>query len=59
MWYGQIQALSQHHTLILWNMRGHGKSDYPTSATAYSESLTVVDMAALLDTVVNPTTALP
>ncbi|MFL5662491.1 MAG: hypothetical protein ACJ8BW_14245 [Ktedonobacteraceae bacterium] len=40
-------------------MRGHGKSDYPTSATAYSESLTVVDMAALLDTVVNPTTALP
>jgi pimeloyl-ACP methyl ester carboxylesterase len=30
-------------------MRGHGQSDYPDDPTAYSEALTVADMAALLD----------
>jgi pimeloyl-ACP methyl ester carboxylesterase len=49
MWQGQIAAFSKHHTLILWDMRGHGQSDYPDDATAYSEALTVADMAALLD----------
>jgi pimeloyl-ACP methyl ester carboxylesterase len=51
MWQGQIEALSQHHTLILWDMRGHGQSDYPADPAAYSEALTVGDIAALLDTV--------
>ncbi|MEA2836296.1 MAG: hypothetical protein QOD89_846 [Bradyrhizobium sp.] len=51
MWQGQIEALSQHHTLILWDMRGHGQSDYPDDPLAYSETLTVGDIAALLDTV--------
>ena len=32
-------------------MRGHGQSDYPDDAAAYSEALTVADMAALLDAV--------
>jgi pimeloyl-ACP methyl ester carboxylesterase len=49
MWQGQIAALSKHHKLILWDMRGHGRSDYPDDAAAYSEALTVGDMAALLD----------
>jgi pimeloyl-ACP methyl ester carboxylesterase len=49
MWQGQIEALSKNHTLILWDMRGHGQSDYPDDVTAYSEVLTVADMAALLD----------
>jgi pimeloyl-ACP methyl ester carboxylesterase len=49
MWQGQIAALSKHHKLILWDMRGHGQSDYPVDAAAYSEALTVGDMAALLD----------
>jgi pimeloyl-ACP methyl ester carboxylesterase len=49
MWQGQIAALSKHHKLILWDMRGHGRSDYPEDAAAYSEALTVGDMAALLD----------
>jgi pimeloyl-ACP methyl ester carboxylesterase len=35
--------------LILWDMRGHGQSDYPNDPLAYSEALTVADMAALLD----------
>ena len=51
MWQGQIEALSKHHKLVLWDMRGHGQSDYPADPAAYSEALTVADMAALLDEV--------
>ena len=51
MWQGQIEALSQHHKLILWDMRGHGRSDYPDDPAAYSEALTVADINALLDVV--------
>src|SRR5262245_60881873 len=51
MWQGQIAALSKHHKLVLWDMRGHGQSDYPDDPAAYSEALTVADMAALLDAV--------
>ena len=51
MWKGQIEALSRHHKLVLWDMRGHGKSDYPDDPATYSEALTVADMAALLDAV--------
>src|ERR1700743_2291137 len=49
MWQGQIEALSRHHKLILWDMRGHGQSDYPDNPAAYSEALTVRDINALLD----------
>jgi pimeloyl-ACP methyl ester carboxylesterase len=51
MWQGQVAALSKHHRLVLWDMRGHGQSDYPEDLKAYSEALTVADMAALLDEV--------
>src|SRR6195256_4707868 len=51
MWQGQIAALSKHHKLVLWDMRGHGQSDYPDDPTAYSEAWTVADIAALLDKV--------
>jgi len=49
MWREQIAPLSKHHRLILWDMRGHGQSDYPDDPNAYSEALTVMDIAALLD----------
>src|SRR5437868_3710854 len=49
MWKDQIAALSKHHKLVLWDMRGHGRSDYPEDLQAYSEALTVGDIAALLD----------
>jgi pimeloyl-ACP methyl ester carboxylesterase len=49
MWRPQIDALSENHTLILWDMRGHGRSGSPTDDALYSEALTVADMAALLD----------
>ncbi|MDE2379986.1 alpha/beta fold hydrolase [Bradyrhizobium sp.] len=51
MWQGQVDALSREHQLILWDMRGHGRSDYPDDPRAYSETLTVADMAAILDAV--------
>jgi pimeloyl-ACP methyl ester carboxylesterase len=49
MWKGQVEALSKDHKLILWDMRGHGQSDYPGDGACYSEALTVGDIAALLD----------
>jgi pimeloyl-ACP methyl ester carboxylesterase len=51
MWHGQIEALSKGHKLVLWDMRGHGRTDYPDDPSAYSEAATVADMAALLDKV--------
>jgi pimeloyl-ACP methyl ester carboxylesterase len=51
MWKGQIAPLSQHHKLVLWDMRGHGQSDYPEDQSQYSEQATVADMLALLDEV--------
>src|SRR5271170_580261 len=41
MWQGQIEALSKRHRLVLWDMRGHGRSDYPQDPAAYSEALTI------------------
>jgi pimeloyl-ACP methyl ester carboxylesterase len=49
MWAGQIAPLSKHFKLIVWDMRGHGQSDYPDDQNQYSEAHTVADMAALLD----------
>ncbi len=49
MWKGQIAPLSRAHTLILWDMRGHGQTDSPDDVSLYSEEATVADMAALLD----------
>jgi len=51
MWRGQIEALTKTHKLVIWDMRGHGQSDYPEDPAAYSEPATVADMLALLDAV--------
>jgi pimeloyl-ACP methyl ester carboxylesterase len=50
MWQDQLPALAGCRT-ILWDMRGHGRSDSPDDPTLYSLALTVGDMAALLDVV--------
>ena len=55
MWQGQVEPLSRNHTLVLWDMRGHGQSDYPADPAAYSEDATVSDMAAILDALGAPT----
>jgi pimeloyl-ACP methyl ester carboxylesterase len=52
MWDGQITPLSEHFHLILWDMRGHGQSDYPEDQSLYSEDHTVRDIAAILNHVV-------
>jgi pimeloyl-ACP methyl ester carboxylesterase len=51
MWRGQIAPLSKNYKLVIWDMRGHGQSDYPPDQSEYSEEKTVADMAALLDAV--------
>jgi pimeloyl-ACP methyl ester carboxylesterase len=48
MWDGQVAALKDRHRVIIWDMRGHGESDYPADRAAYSEAATVADMAAIL-----------
>ena len=48
MWDGQIAALRARFQVIVWDMRGHGESDYPADPAAYSEAATVADMAAIL-----------
>ena len=49
MWKGQIEPFSENHTLITWDMRGHGRTKTPAQESAFSQSLTTKDMAALLD----------
>ncbi len=49
MWQGQVGALTGTHHLIIWDMRGHGRSDSPDEPARYSEAHTVADMAAILD----------
>ena len=51
MWDGQIAALKDRYQVVVWDMRGHGESDYPADQSLYSEALTVGDMKALLDEV--------
>jgi pimeloyl-ACP methyl ester carboxylesterase len=51
MWDGQIAALKDRYQVVVWDMRGHGESDYPADQARYSEALTVGDMKALLDQV--------
>ena len=51
MWDGQVAALKDRYQVVVWDMRGHGDSDYPADPSKYSEALTVGDMAALLDAV--------
>jgi pimeloyl-ACP methyl ester carboxylesterase len=38
MWSDQVEALAARYRLILWDMRGHGQSDYPDDPNAYSEA---------------------
>jgi len=49
MWRGQTNAfVGKGYKLIIWDMRGHGKSSYPDDQALYSESHTVADMAAII-----------
>jgi len=47
-WSKCRDALARTHTVITWDIRGHGASDRPADPALYSVSLCVADMAALL-----------
>ena len=49
MWDGQVAAFAERWRLILSDMRGHGQSGDPRDPSAYSQALSVADMAAVLD----------
>lgn len=50
MWDPQIGPLTEGgYTVVTWDQRGHGRSDYPPDPAQYAEELAVGDMAAVLD----------
>ena len=49
MWTGQVEALAPANRLILWDLRGHGRSDSPEDPDLYSPEACADDMLALLD----------
>ncbi|EUA08426.1 alpha/beta hydrolase fold family protein [Mycobacterium kansasii 732] len=49
MWDPNVDALSVDRPVIVWDQRGHGSSDAPDDMDAYTEQLSVADMAAVLD----------
>lgn len=49
MWTGQVEELAPSHRLILWDLRGHGRSDSPEDSALYDPEACIADMAALLD----------
>jgi pimeloyl-ACP methyl ester carboxylesterase len=49
MYGSTVAALAPERQCIRWDLRGHGRSDYPTDAALYSADLAVGDMLAVLD----------
>ncbi len=49
MFQPNLPALSADHSVITWDVRGHGRSDYPDDPAQYSAQLAVGDMIAILD----------
>jgi pimeloyl-ACP methyl ester carboxylesterase len=48
-WDPQVKALSRAHRVIAYDARGHGISDAPDDASAYSQSASVEDLRRLLE----------
>ena len=49
MWYNQIESLSENYCLVIWDMRGHGATDYPDDINLYNEKETIEDIRSILD----------
>lgn len=49
MWAGQIAPLASRYRLILWDNRGHGRSDAPDDPARYAIPTFATDLRALLD----------
>lgn len=48
-WEPQIPSFSQHYRFIVWDPRGHGKSDCPPNADQYTQEIFAGDLRGLLD----------
>ena len=49
MWQDQVEVISANYRVMTWDMRGHGRSDYPNDLAAYSQDQSVADMVAIMD----------
>lgn len=47
--YGYVAALAPHYRLIMIDSRGHGRSDKPDTAAAYTQKARAYDVLAVLD----------
>ena len=48
-WEYQIPAFSSRYRFIVWDPRGHGRSDSPSQADEYGQDISVQDLKGLLD----------
>ena len=49
-WRGQVEPiLAAGHPVVLWDLRGHGRSDAPTDERSYSIEHVVADLLAVAD----------
>ena len=49
MWDPQLDALGERFRVVVWDLRGHGRSDAPADESQYSEEAAIGDMTAILD----------
>jgi 2-succinyl-6-hydroxy-2,4-cyclohexadiene-1-carboxylate synthase len=49
LWSGIVPSLSTEQRVLTYDLRGHGESDVPADPAAYSMSIFVADLQALLD----------
>lgn len=47
-WEHQVRALRQRARVVTWDLLGHGRSDAPEDATAYSRDLALADLESLV-----------
>ena len=49
MWAGQIDAFAPHYRFIVWDPRGHGKSESPPHWKQYGMQIAAEDLHGLLN----------
>src|SRR5262252_3377763 len=49
MWFHQRRKLSDRHTVITYDQRGHGHSDAPDDASRYSSTHLARDLTGIVD----------
>ena len=55
-WDAVADRLRRTHRVVAWDLRGHGRSDAPSSPDAYSREVAVADLAGIVDRVDAPVT---